>query len=109
MIWSASFDSGSAGLFQNACGRASNTTNCASTPARKYARCKIVVPLNNRSRPLVTNSVGGNPVKSAYKGDSTGSFRSVEPVYAASGVQALGGSKCPAKPFSANSAIESPG
>ena len=33
IISSASFDSGSAGLFQNACGSASNTTNSASTPA----------------------------------------------------------------------------
>src|SRR5277367_2373355 len=108
MIWSASFDSGSAGLFQNACASASNTTSCASTPARKYARCKTVVPLSSKSLPLVINSVGGNPAKSAYSGDNTGSFASVAPTYSASCTPGFGGSRCPASPFSANSAVESP-
>ena len=35
MSWSASSASGSLGLFQKACGRASKTNNCASTPARR--------------------------------------------------------------------------
>jgi len=35
MSWSASSASGNLGLFQKACGRASKTSNCASTPARR--------------------------------------------------------------------------
>ena len=57
----ASIDSGSSGSYQNACGSPSKTISRASSPARRKARCRSIVPLNSRSRPLVTNSVGGIP------------------------------------------------
>ena len=61
----ASMDSGSSGLYQKACGSPSKTIRRASTPARRKARWRSVVPLSSRSRPLVTNSVGGMPFRSA--------------------------------------------
>jgi len=54
-------------------------TKLASTPALRYARCSIVVPLNIMSRPLVMSNTGGIPCRSANTGDSTGSRESAVP------------------------------